>query len=253
MAISEYYIRQPDSEEARGPYDLGRIGDLIEAGKADVTTLYFDEDREDWLPLVDNPDFREVLFPEKQRLGLRAKEITETLNDEDDDVGAVTVDDMLAAADGQTEETKEHRSKEDVQARAANLGMWALAGCFIISVIANLHPGAAELMANINEGNYLALMSNPLVVLSAVDAFIALCCILAATELYPAVRFRIALGLGFFAYTYWVWDATQALSAYAIASLGMFLLTLTISFPVVLLASVMGLGGMGYIVYLQLF
>ncbi len=252
--MNEYYIRQPDSEEARGPYDLGRISDLIEAGKADVTTLYYDEDREDWLPLVDNGDFREILFPEKRRLGLRAREVQDRVNqDDDDEEEKVTVNDMLRHAAGRSEETGMTGEDEGRRASVASLGTLILALSMLISAIYLLYPNSAFVQALIEEGNYVGLALSPVVLVGLLDLFLALCCLLSATEIYGLLRFRVMVGLGYYGYIFWSWQDPAALVASVVAGISMFVLSLTTSVTSGILSMIGSLGGLGVLVYLAFF
>jgi len=48
----EYYIRQPDDAEARGPFTLAQLSSLADTGGLDSRTLYFDAGSEQWLPVA---------------------------------------------------------------------------------------------------------------------------------------------------------------------------------------------------------
>lgn len=251
--MNEYYIRQPDSEEARGPYDLSRIGDLIEAGKADVTTLYYDEDREDWIPLADNADFREVLFPEKKRLALRAKEITETLNDDENEDETISVDQMLAAAEGRTAETRHAKNPDESRGIAAGIALPVLALCMLINAFYAIYPNLDNIQGLIDEGNYLSLILAPGLLDGLAYLFFSLCCFLAATEIYPILRLFMVANLSFHAYIFWAWDEPNKLIASLVGYAGIFLLSMTTNLYVVIPLVLASLGGLGALVYMQVF
>ncbi|MGF1453651.1 MAG: hypothetical protein ACFB21_16455 [Opitutales bacterium] len=252
--MNEYYIRQPDSEEARGPYDLGRIGDLIEAGKADVTTLYYDEDREDWLPLIDNPDFREILFPEKRRLGLRAREVVDRVNEDDEDEEEpVTVDEFLKHATGSSDETGNTSAREHQRATFASIGAMVLGFSMLFSAVYLLYPNYGFLQSLISESDWLGLALAPFVWVGVLDLFLALCCFLSATEVYPLLRFRVLAGAAYYAYIFWAWEEPFTLAASVIAGISMWVLSMATGVLPVVIGAAGSLGGMAALIYFSFF
>src|SRR3954468_20626605 len=105
MATQEIYIRNATETEARGPFNAQQVADLAEAGQVTADTLVYDANTEQWVTLSSNAELMGVVFPEKKKLVLKAKEI-KTLNKPDENAKAITVDDMLAAAEGRTDDTK---------------------------------------------------------------------------------------------------------------------------------------------------
>src|SRR5262249_32838969 len=99
MATQEIYIRNANETEARGPFSTQQVADLAEAGQVTAESLIYDAATEQWVALNTNSELMAVVFPEKKKLVLKAKEI-KTLNKEDPNAKAITVDDMLAAAEG---------------------------------------------------------------------------------------------------------------------------------------------------------
>ena len=61
--MSEFFIRYPNSEEAKGPYNIEQLQSLSEAKKVKPDTLYYDEDKEVWVAVGSNSDLNELLFP----------------------------------------------------------------------------------------------------------------------------------------------------------------------------------------------
>ena len=59
----EYYIRKPDQETARGPYNIEKLQSLAEAGQVDTETLYYDENLETWAAIASNEELRHEIFP----------------------------------------------------------------------------------------------------------------------------------------------------------------------------------------------
>ncbi len=245
LLVSEYYIRQPEENEARGPYTVPKISDLIESDKANRETLYYDEEKEDWVPIVDNVNLRDVLFPEKQRLNLKAKEVANSLNQEDVAAPAVTVDEMLAAAEGKTEDTKHLTTKATSMERAAALSLPALGIMMLLSGIANVYPGISILQTVMDDKEYMLLLQHPLLILGVFDLFLALCCFLSVTDAFPLLRFRAMVGLGYFAYVFWAWGEMPQLIAVAAGSISVYICTMTLNLYLMLICAVAGIAGMG--------
>ena len=66
--MSEYFIRYPDSEEAKGPYNIEQLQSLSEAKRVKPETLYYDEDKEVWVAVNSNEELNESLFPTDKKL-----------------------------------------------------------------------------------------------------------------------------------------------------------------------------------------
>ena len=122
MATQEIYIRNQTDTEARGPFNVEQISSLAEAGQVTAETLVYDSTTEQWVALSANPELMAAAFPEKKRLSLKAKEI-KTLNKPDENAKAITVNDMLAAAEGRTDDTKGKSDPEIAMMRAAKVGL----------------------------------------------------------------------------------------------------------------------------------
>ena len=66
--MSEYFIRYPDSEEAKGPYSIEQLQSLAESKKVTPDTLYYDDDKEVWIAVKGNESLAEILFPAVKKL-----------------------------------------------------------------------------------------------------------------------------------------------------------------------------------------
>lgn len=73
MAQQEYYVRTPETENARGPFTLEQLQSLIEAEQFDRESLYYDDSAQDWLKIGEQEDLCAQLFPEKKKLTLRKR------------------------------------------------------------------------------------------------------------------------------------------------------------------------------------
>ncbi len=227
--MSEYYIRTTAEDETRGPYDLGKLSDLIEPGVVTRTALYYDDAKEEWFRIEENPTLFEALSPKKKRLSLKAKEDATPEIEEVEEVEDVSVDEMLAAAEGLTDETHHLKEEQINQGRAARICLPGLAILLLFSAILNLLPEFSTLNYIFGEGKYASILSHTVIILGLVDLFLALCCFLSVTDVFPIIRFREMLGLGYFTYIYWAWGDVNMLLATLVASIAIYICTLTLN------------------------
>src|SRR4051812_3019899 len=144
MATQELYIRNASETEARGPYNYEQLTSLAETGGVTPETLIYDATTEQWVALNSNAELMAVAFPEKKKLILKAKEI-KTLNKSDENAKAITVDDMLAAAEGRTSDTADKKDPAIAMARAAKIGMWSAVVTLIAAAAGEILPGTDAL------------------------------------------------------------------------------------------------------------
>lgn len=247
MAMQELYIRNETDTEARGPFNLQQVADLAEAGQVTDETLVYDATTEQWVTLGSNAELKAAIFPEKKKLSLKAKEI-KTLNKQDDTAKPITVNDMLDAAEGRTDDTKGKEDPEVAMARAAKIGMIGAIFTLVLSAAAGILPSTEALMSM----DPAKLLAQPLVVLGVVDLALAVLLGLGMTTLYPFVRFRAALGCGLAGIVCYVQGETLPLLAVAAGSAGLYLATVFVSLIPVILAVAAGVGGMALFGWLSL-
>jgi hypothetical protein len=245
--MQEFYIRKEGDEDSRGPFTLEQLASLVEAGQIDRQTFYYDSLAEKWVELQSNLDLITSLFPTKRKLSVRQKEIGVAINTKPgEEEQPITVEQMLAAAEGHTSETRDKRDRTGDRARAAQWGMRALG-------LMSLTSAAGLLVSNMDKLETMelfALITTPEIVVGAVDLLIAVFLFLEMTGVYSLVRLRAAVGLGFFAvYFSALPGQTNALAALAVGSVAAFVLTLTTNFWSVVLTAVLGLAGMGGFAY----
>lgn len=251
----EYYIRTPDSEVARGPFNLDKLITLAEAGQVTRDTLYYDEELESWAAIGSNEEFRNQIFPERKKLALKAKAAREmdllNPNESTEQGEDVSVDEMLAAAEGQTRETRHLRERIKWAHRAASFSIPTVAFILLISALTYIYPSwhVVDLLIRGDESAGRALLTQPFLILGVVDLGMALLLLLAATEIYPLVRFRIALGTGFFGFSYWAGyvagdeQSLYLMIAVVLYGVGVFAATLTLRFTVMLVSAIIGIAG----------
>jgi hypothetical protein len=244
MATQELYIRNATETEARGPFNVQQVADLAEAGQVTAETLIYDATTEQWVALNANAELMAVIFPEKKKLSLKAKEI-KTLNKTDETAKPITVNDMLDAAEGRTEDTKGKSDPQIAMARAAKIGMIGGIATLVAAAAAETLPSTDALLSM----DSAKLLANPLVLLGILDIFFAVLLVLGMTAIYPLLRFRAALGFGLMGFMYYAQGMSMPLIAVSVGSLGLYLCTVFVSIVPVLIAVIMGVGGMAAVAW----
>lgn len=240
-SMQEYYIRQEGDEDSRGPFTLDQLSSLVEAGQVTRQTYYYDSISEKWLEIQSNAELIAALFPTKKKLSIKTKESVPSINTpKKEDEKPITVEEMLAAAEGETAETRGKRDLTPRKAMAARWGMRSMALMFLISAAGMLvlHMDAVLSL------DVVAILTNPFVLIGLADLLLGLLLFLEITSLYSLVRFRAALGLGFFGFLFWADGNILPIAALAAGSIGAFLTTLTVNLWSVAFFSLLGLAGM---------
>lgn len=249
----EYFIRGPEEETARGPYGIDELLTLAEAGQITPEHYYFDPRMESWALIHSNEPLKDKIFPEKKQLTLRKKTSEEVafINKEDDESEAVKVEEMLAAAEGHTDETKYVRTKRLWQERTAAISVPTLGVMLVISALSVLYPSWSIVNAIMNdqEGAWQLLFQQPVVLLGGLDLIMGAFLFLNATEIFPLIRFRAMLGAGFFSIIYFshflngdpagLWLGLSNLAF----GIGLYVCTLTLNFPLMVASSSIGIAG----------
>ncbi len=239
MATQEYYIREASENEARGPFNLEQLISLAETGQVTVETLWYDAALEDWTAIGATEDLKTSLFPEKRKLRMKVKEVSSPAR-RSDLLAPITVQEMLAGAEGRTDETKDKIDPALMQAQAARIGMWAAVICLVLAAAGELLPSADAIQAvDLNQ-----IVHQPLVFLGALDLFMAVMLGLGVVAFYPFIRFRAALGLGLFGFLYYTQGQNMPLIAAIGGAVGLYLVTVCVNmFPVIVVAA-LGIAGM---------
>lgn len=244
MATQEIYIRNATETEARGPFTAQQVADLVDAGQVTAESLIYDATTEQWVPLNTNLALMAVVFPEKKKLSLKNKDI-KTLNKPVEDTKPITVDDMLAAAEGRTEDTRGKSNPEIAMARAARIGMFGALISLVAAAAAEVLPHT-DTLVSMTPGKLLA---HPFVALGVIDIVLAVLLALGMVSLYPFFRFRAALGLGLMGFIFYAQGDQVPLIAVTVGSIGLYLCTVVVSFFPALIAFLAAVGGMGYLAY----
>jgi hypothetical protein len=240
MGTQELYIRNESETEARGPFNAEQVADLAEAGQVTADTLVYDATTEQWVALNTDAELMAVVFPEKRQLALKAKDI-QTLNQPNHAARPITIDDMLAAAEGRTEDTRDRRNPEIAMARAAKVGMYGAMAALLLAAAGEVLPSIEPLMAM--DGAKLLLQ--PLAILGVIDLALAVLIGLGMVNLYPVVRFRAALGLGLMGFMFYTQGLSLPLLQVMVGCIGLYLCTLLVSLIPAIIAAAAAVLGMG--------
>jgi hypothetical protein len=240
MATQEFYIRNASETEAHGPFTQEQLVSLAEAGKVDPQTLYYEAGTEQWISIGANADLKAIVFPEKRRLTIKPKDRIESVNAAADLAPPLSVNDMLAAAEGRTAETRDKRDKSISMERAARLGRYACIIMLFLSASGLLVPWIEQIVSF----DWQTLVAQPTVYFGFFDFFLMIFLLLGEMSLYPVVRFRCALGLGFLAIIFWCQGEVVPIITLAAGAFGLYLSTIFVSYVALALFSGIGLAGM---------
>ena len=245
MASTELYIRNPSDAEARGPFTIQQVADLAEAGQVNHETLAYDQAAGDWRPISASPELMKVVFPEKKKLTLKPKEV-KTLNRLEEAAKPIDVNEMLDAAQGRTEDSKDKMARQKGMEMAVSIGTKTVPVTLLVAAVAEAIPSLPAILAL----DTAKLLARPILLLGATDLVLSLLLFLGLTSLYPLVRFRAALGLGIVGFMAFAQGSTAQLAAVAAGSAGLFVSTLALSVIPAVIAAVAGIGGMGLLAWL---
>lgn len=328
MAEQEYFVRNPDSENARGPFTVDKLASLAEADQINRDSLVYDEQSETWKTIAEDAALCAKLFPERKKLTLRKRgqdapteikkapdattgrkvaegktgEATEPLVEKTpesapdatpevtavdaEDKGAnspaqaetkaqeepvtktvsapavkkselsgMDVADLLAAAEGDTDEMELLREQKLWRNRAIALSLPMMALVMLFSAVGQLAVRHSEIWNLVGGGDgfkwtdWLPLLEEPRMILGIIDLILALLLGLAVTSTYPILRIRVILGLGYFGWLGFAHlTAGNICGAYEITgqvllAAGIFTATITLRFRIMLTSVLCALAG----------
>ena len=248
MPTQEYYVRGVDDTEARGPFTVEQLITLGETGQIAAETLFYDSATEQWSTISSNEQLKEAVFPQKKKLSFKPREAIQDLNIQKEDHRAITVEQILAAAEGRTEETKDMRSRVDAQHRAARIGLYSGLIIFLLSTAALLLPN----IETVSTFDPVSIAKQPLLLLGLVDLACSVLLGLEVVNAYPFIRFRAAFGLGFLSVIFWSQGHPHVAMAIVVGSVGMYFCTVFVSYVPVITSALLGLAGIGGFAYFML-
>ncbi|RRJ96074.1 DUF4339 domain-containing protein [Opitutaceae bacterium TAV4] len=241
MSTQEFYIRQPSENEARGPYTLEQMTSLAENNEVAPETLYYEAMTEQWTAIQDNAALMESLFPQKKVLRIKKKEKIQSLNTADEVTKPITVQQMLAAAEGRTEENATVRVPQEVIFRRAVMvgRIGALAILAVTALGFTFYSGAAAL-----RGDLAGMSAKPLSFFGIVDLVLAILVACRLNIAHNLVRIRASLFLGFAGFLYYAMEGAGGIltiGAAAVSAISLFLVVTRQSIMGNLVTGIIGL------------
>ncbi len=249
MSTQEFYIRGENDTDARGPFTQDQLSSLVEAQQVDGSTLYYDAGLEQWVPISSNESLVNFLFPEKKRLKVRPKDDIETLNVENDGDAPIRVEDMLAAAEGRTSDTRGKIAPKISAERVSGVARYLLIFTLLLSMFAMLMP-KLDVVYSLD---WVGIGTDPFIVLGLLDVFFVVVLFLGATNFYPFVRFRALFAVGLLCFMFFLTGEYQLMLAVGAGTLGMYFMTLSVAWAPLIPSALLGLGGMAALAYFRVF
>lgn len=190
----EFYIRNADSEEVRGPYTIEKLATLHEAGQVTRETLFFDDQTQQWYSIASNDKLRSQVMPERKQLSLKPKTADDYTSINSEEASEATpvlkVEEMLASAEGKTTDTRHAKRLEDSMRLAGRLStptvglilmLWAAA--FILPFWGPSYDAVA------GDTGLITLLRYPLVLAGVLNAVVGVLVFLGMADLFPVARF----------------------------------------------------------------
>lgn len=251
--MPDYYIRTPGQDASRGPFDIAKLLTLAEAGHISENSLYYDETKEEWMPIALNEALMAQVFPQREKLSLRiGGQEDESAGSESQEEGCISVEDMLKAAEADTEETRHLKRRKKSLERAVALAPMSLGLMLLLSAISYVVPHLSVIRGAISEQLYSNILNYPFILVGSFDLLMAILLLLSVTDVYPLARGRSMLGLGFGVYLGWALGDATLMLASGLASVGIYMATISQRLSLMLLAIIMGVGGNGLMAYLAI-
>ncbi|KRP37309.1 MAG: hypothetical protein ABS34_03415 [Opitutaceae bacterium BACL24 MAG-120322-bin51] len=254
--MADYYIRTPDREESRGPFDATQLLTLAEAGQITENTLHYDENKEEWIPIALNKQLKAEVFPDREKLSLKVHQKTDDAPEAETNArveqGGIKVTDMLAAAERDSEGTRHLKKKEQSFQKAAALSTSSIGIMMMLSAVTLLAPHLSVINEAISGAAASTIFNYPFIIVGLFDFIMAAFLFLAVTEIYPLLRGRAMLTLGFGIYVGWALGDPMILLASAMAGFGIFYATIAQSYSTMLVAITLGIGGNAALAYLAI-
>lgn len=250
--MPEYYIRTPEQDESRGPFNINKLLTLAEAGQVTENTLYYDENKEEWVPIALNDELKAQVFPKAESLKLTIGNDKESASEDSDGLTGLNVEDMLKAAEADTKETRHLKKSQKSFEKAVALASMSLGLMMLLSAVSFIIPHLEIIQGAVNEGVYTHLLNYPFFMVGIFDLIMAILLLLSVTEIYPLIRGRSALGLGFGLYLGWALGDPLLMLAFGLGSAGVFMATISQRLSLMLVAIIIGIGGKGGLAFLAI-
>jgi len=232
----EYYIRQPDDAEARGPFTLAQLASLVDTGGVDTRTLYFEAGSEQWIPVAGSGELGILLR------GARKRKVAQT---------------FLSV---QGEDSRENSGADGGAGRDAGTGRNACATLATRFARVFLFAGAAILLwlavpvafGAMRQGSVsYAIVSLSLFLLGVVDVFLGAFAAVLMRRFAWVIRLRAALGTGFWGALFWLVGLAPifGLALVVVFSVCLWLTTVLASRRTLLINAIAGLAALAGFAY----
>jgi hypothetical protein len=241
MSTQEFYVRRVTDADARGPFTIEQLVSLADTGQVDPDTLYYDAATEQWVIISQNPTLHSQLFPQKRSLTVRPKAVVSTLNTFSESDRGINVQDMLAAAEGRTPETRGAADPAINQARASVIGMYGAMAILLVLGAAFVLPHLEKVLGVMSAP--VELLREPIALLGVLSLILGMCLALGATGAYAFVRFSAMLILGYNGALFYLAGQNQLVGASVAASVGLYFCTVFTNIAACALSLAIGLGG----------
>jgi len=255
--MAKIYIRTPDHDSSRGPFDIAKLQTLAEAGQIDLNTLYYDEEQQEWIPIAIKQTLRAAVFPQRKKLKLKTRAPKVALEDNSASSGllgepagrSTSIKDLLNAAASNAEQRSQLQKSSR---RGSRMSPLTLAIMMFGSATTFCAPHLTQIKNIFKDQNYATLLNHPLLLLGLIDALLAILLLFAVTEIYPIIRSRAMLLLSSGCYLGWAMSDPHLIGLSLAAGLAMFLLTVSRNFTCSLIVSIIGCVSSGYLAYLAI-
>lgn len=215
-----FYIRQPNEEEGRGPYNKEQLETLVIAGQINEESLYYVEEDQSWHLLREHPELSSRLFPKKMNMRVKTRrEIADPEGKENlqDDFSRILKEDKVSE--------KRANNQEISSILLGTLPYWCqiAAGISLLAGASLLRPHFSSLGEIFS--NFSMLWKQPAIGVGFLDVLVAILLLLGASSLSNFLRARF-LGIAGIALLFW-WTGHEFnhLAATVIASVGILMFT----------------------------
>jgi hypothetical protein len=253
--MSEYYIKQPDTDHTRGPLSLEQMVSLAETGTITEDTLLYDEVTEKWKPFLSYPDLIPIVFPEKRILTLNREEEAPTEKEVIDEIAVgtkkpkISSESILAAASGDTKQTRQVGNLRRSREKAAEVAIPGIGTLLLVTAFALIYPAKTDVLAAIQNQSLISALGNPLILFGAIDLALAALVFMEVTSVFPYIRASAAIGCGFMLYLFWAWGSPLLMGVALLMCGGLFLSTISTRYSWMLLGLILGITGATVLAY----
>jgi hypothetical protein len=158
----------------------------------------------------------------------------------------------LAEAGQITENTRYLKKKKKSLQKAAVLSNSSIGLMMMLSAVFLLAPHFSAINEAISAEKISTIFNYPFIIVGLFDFIMAALLFLSVTEIYPLLRSRAMLTLGFGIYVGWALGDPIILIASAAAGLGIFFATIAQNLSTMLVAMTLGIGGNATLAYLAI-